>query len=76
MFRHIFGFQSVNNVTCLRPAHPEAKPVEGLTVYYTIHFSAYDGSATTAYDVVYDVTGAAQFTPLSCTWWADGKIPE
>lgn len=45
-------------------------------MYYTIHFSAYDGSATTAYDVVYDVTGAAQFTPLSCTWWADGKIPE
>ena len=60
----------------LAQLHPEAKPVEGLTVHYTIHFSAYDGSATTAYDVVYDVTGAAQFTPLSCTWWADGKIPE
>ncbi|MGN0232022.1 MAG: hypothetical protein ACI4A8_07405 [Muribaculaceae bacterium] len=47
--------------------HPDAAPIEGLDVLYTINFSVYTGT-TTAYVIVYKVVGPGQFEFVSCTW--------
>ena len=57
--------------------HSDAKPIEGLSVLYTINFSAYyESKETIAYTAVFEVSGPGQFVPVSCTWWEDGKIPQ
>ena len=57
--------------------HSDAKPIEGITVLYTINFSAYyESKETIAYTAVFEVSGPGQFVPVSCTWWEDGKIPQ
>lgn len=52
--------------------NPDAKPIDGLQVLYTINFAAYNGASTDYYVAVYEVSGPAQFTPISCTWWENG----
>lgn len=47
--------------------HPDAMPVSGLTVLYTINFYYYTGTTQPA-TIVYEVTGPAKFTFVSCTW--------
>ena len=52
----------------LATLHPDAAPVEGLEVIYTINFVSYNGSGTEQ-TVRYEVTGTAEFTFLDCTWF-------
>ena len=47
--------------------HPDAKPVDGVDVIYTVNFSVYTG-ATTAYTARWKVVGPAKFEPIDCTW--------
>jgi len=47
--------------------HPDAAPVPGLQVLYTINFYYYDGTTNPA-TIVYEVTAPATFTYVSCTW--------
>ena len=47
--------------------HPDAVPVSGLEVLFTINFYYYDGTTKPA-TIIYEVTGPAQFTFKSCTW--------
>lgn len=51
----------------LSKLHPDAKPLEGLDVFYTINFSVYTGS-TTEYSAVFKVVAPGKFEPVSCTW--------
>ncbi len=60
----------------LAALHADAKPLDGLDVFYTINFSAYDGASTTAYVAVFKVVAPGKFEPVSCTWWEGGNIPE
>lgn len=48
--------------------HPDARPVEGLEVHYTITFGVYNGTSTDTYTAVFVVTGPGKFEPVSCTW--------
>lgn len=52
----------------MKTLNADAKPIEGLDVIYTVNFSAYDGTSTTAYSVRYKVTGPATFEYIDCTW--------
>ena len=52
----------------LAALHPEAKPVEGTQVLFTITFGVYDGKTTTYYTGVWEVSAPGTFTPVSCTW--------
>lgn len=45
----------------LTVTHPEAQPVEGLEVIYTVNFVVYDGSNTN-YTIQYQVTAPGEFT--------------
>lgn len=56
----------------LKTLHPDAKPLPGLDITYTVNFSAYSGSSTDAYQMIYKVVGNAEFEFVSCTWWANG----
>lgn len=47
--------------------HPDAKPLEGLDVYYIINFAVYTG-ATTNYTAKFKVVAPGKFEPVSCTW--------
>lgn len=47
--------------------HPDAKPLDGIDVLYTVNFAVYDG-ATTNYTAVFKVVGPGKFAPVSCTW--------
>ncbi len=47
--------------------HPDAKPLDGLDVLYTINFAVYTGS-TTIETAVFKVVGEGKFEPVSCTW--------
>ncbi len=51
----------------LSALHPDAKPLEGLDVLYTINFAVYTGSTST-YTAVFKVVGPGKFEPVSCTW--------
>lgn len=59
-------------LAAIETIHADAKPVEGITVLYTFHFAAYNGSTTDYYDAVYEVTAPGKFTPVSCSWWENG----
>lgn len=52
--------------------HPDAVPVDGMQVTYTINFAAYDG-APSDQTIVYEVAGPGQFKYLSSTWVEDGE---
>lgn len=56
----------------LAKLHPDATPVAGIDVFYTINFGAYDGSATTMYSMKYKVIGQGQFEFVECDWWKTG----
>jgi len=47
--------------------HPEATPMEGVQVTYTITFGTYNGSNGTE-TIRYEVTAPGTFTFLDCTW--------
>ncbi len=51
----------------LAKLHPDATPVDGLQVIYSISFAVYTGS-TTIHTVRYEVTAPGQFTFIDCTW--------
>lgn len=51
----------------LKKMHPDIKPVEGMEVTVTIHFTAF--SPVSEETLVYTVTGPAEFTYKSCTWF-------
>lgn len=48
--------------------HPDAEPIEGLDVIFTINFAAYDGTTTTNYTITYQVVGKGKFEFLECNW--------
>lgn len=56
----------------LAQLNPDAVPVDGMEVTYTINFTAYTG-ARSVETVVYTVTGKGQFQYKSCTWFANGE---
>lgn len=56
----------------LAQLNPDAVPVDGMEVTYTINFTAYTG-ARSVETVVYTVTGKGQFKYKSCTWFANGE---
>ena len=45
----------------LTKLNPEAVPVAGLDVIYTLHFGLYDGNATKTYEMKFKVVGKGQF---------------
>ena len=47
--------------------YPDATPIAGLDLLYTINFATYTGS-TTYYKIVYKVVAKGQFEFVSCTW--------
>lgn len=51
----------------LAALHSDAKPIDGIDVYYTINFVVYTG-ASTDYTAVFKVVGPGKFEPVSCTW--------
>ena len=48
--------------------HPDAAPIEGLDVIYTINFGVYTGS-TSNYTARFKVIGQGQFEFVDCTWY-------
>ena len=64
-------FESEVMPAALSILHPDAEPIAGVDVIYTINFSAYNGSATTPYVITYKVTGRDQFEFIECTWNSD-----
>lgn len=59
----------------LAKLHPDAVPVDGMEVTYTINFTAYTG-ARTVENVVYVVTGKGQFEYKSSSWYTKGEDAE
>lgn len=51
----------------LKALHPDAAPIPGVEVIYTINFSVYTGT-TTAYVIRYRVTAPGTFEFVDCTW--------
>lgn len=51
----------------LAKLHPDAVPVEGIDVTYTINFAVYTGSTET-HTAVFKVVAPGKFAPVSCTW--------
>ena len=56
----------------LSSLYPEAAPVDGMEVTYTINFTAYTGAPETV-TLVYVVSAKAEFTYKSSTWVSDGE---
>lgn len=56
----------------LRQLHPDATPIDGMEVTYTINFTAYTG-ARSVETVVYTVIAPGQFQYKSCSWYANGE---
>ncbi len=51
----------------LAKLHPDATPIAGIDLLYTITFGVYTGTSAT-YTAVFKVTAPATFKPVSCTW--------
>lgn len=60
-------FESEVCPAALSKLYPDAAPIAGLDLFYTINFAVYTGS-TSNYSIIYKVTGKAQFEFVSCTW--------
>ena len=56
--------------------HPDAEPIAGVDVLYTINFYVYNGSTTDPESIVYKVVAKGKFEFVSCTWWPDGVPAE
>lgn len=61
----------------LEVLHPDARPLPGMDITYTVNFSAYQakdggGFETKQYQMVYKVSGPGKFEFVSCTWWENG----
>ncbi len=51
----------------LATLHPDAQPIDGIDVIYTINFAVYDG-ATSTHTATFKVVAPGKFEPVSCTW--------
>lgn len=51
----------------LATLHPDAAPIPGIDLLYTINFAVYTGT-TANYTAVFKVTSPGVFEPVSCTW--------
>lgn len=51
----------------LATLHPDAKPIDGIDVIYTINFAVYTGS-TAEYTARFKVVAPGKFEPIDCTW--------
>lgn len=72
LIKRRFCFQTMPGA--LAALYPDATPIAGMDVTYTINFTAYeDGGVTTEYTVIYKVEGPAKFTFVSCNWFAEGE---
>ncbi|MGN1246334.1 MAG: hypothetical protein ACI4UN_06840, partial [Muribaculaceae bacterium] len=56
----------------LSALHPEAAPIEGLDVIYTINFAIYTGSSAT-HTIRYKVVAPGKFEFIDCTWDSENK---
>lgn len=63
-----FVFETMPAV--LAQLHPDAVPIDGMEVTYTINFTAYTG-ARTVETVVYTVVGPGEFEYKSSTWFPE-----
>lgn len=54
----------------LSALHPDAEPVEGIDVIYTVNFAVYTGSTAT-YTVNYKVIGKGKFEFIECNWYVE-----
>lgn len=62
-------FESEVFPAALSILHPDAEPIPGMQVLYTINFAAYEGvNPAPTYDIVYEVVGKGKFQFVSCTW--------
>ena len=48
--------------------HPDAAPVEGIDVIFTINFETYDGTGNQAETIKFKVVAPAKFEFVECTW--------
>lgn len=55
--------------------YPDAKPIDGMEVTYSITFASYAGSAVME-TAVYTVVGQGEFKYKSCTWFQNGEDDE
>lgn len=51
----------------LAKLHPDAAPIPGIDLLYTINFSVYTGT-TSSHTAIFKVTSPGVFEPVSCTW--------
>lgn len=63
--KHNFAYETLPAV--LADYYPDAVPIEGVEVLYTINFDAFDGSRHPS-TIVYEVTGPAKFEVKSENW--------
>lgn len=61
-------FEKETFPAALSTLHPDADVIPGIDVVYTINFSAYDGTATTAYIIKYKVVAKGKFEFMECNW--------
>lgn len=74
LIKRRFCFQTLPGALAI--LYPDATPIAGMDVTYTINFTAYeDGGVTNEYTVIYTVDGPAKFTFVSCSWFAEGEAP-
>lgn len=56
----------------LESLHPDAAPVDGVEVTYSINFTAYTGAANEE-TLVYTVSAPGKFKYKNCTWFGNGE---
>ncbi|MDE7452458.1 MAG: hypothetical protein K2M52_03910 [Paramuribaculum sp.] len=61
-------FETETMPAALSILHPDADVIPGMDVLYTINFSAYDGTTTSPYVIVYKVVGKGKFEFVECSW--------
>lgn len=54
----------------LSALHPDAEPVAGIDVIYTVNFAVYTGTTAT-YTVSYTVVGKGKFQLIECNWYVE-----
>lgn len=52
----------------LAGVYPDATPIEGIETIYTINFSAYNGTTTTAYVAKFKLIAKGKFEFVECDW--------
>lgn len=56
----------------LAAIHPDAAPIEGLDVLYTVNFYTYmEDRSTKTCQAIFKVAGPGKFAPVSCNWNVD-----